>query len=333
MNTNGSRFEFKLLIPVDIYKVFSTLKNGKAAGMHWIPNRILKNVKDILTPSITDIFNASTKSKTFSDDKLLELLLFLKEVIGNYRPISILASIARIFERLLYKYLHDFLATNKILNDKQWGFRSLHSTALALIDCSTNWLLNIDKAVTNLTVFLDIKKAFDTIDHSILLEKLRYYSIMGGELDFFRSYLRSRKQCCNVNGQLSSVKNIKYRVPQGSILGPLLFILYMNDLPCCVENGYITMYADDTSLSNSVKTCEDINEKVIPNMLQISDWLKANKLSLNVIKTEFMLLGSSQRILTFGSLIAIRVDNNLIQRTSFVKYLGVIIDETLSWDM
>ena len=93
------------------------------------------------------------------------------------------------------------------------------------------------------------------------------------------------------------------------------------------------MYADDTSLSNSVKTCEDINEKVIPKMLQISDWLKANKLSLNVIKTEFMLLGSSQRILKFGSFIAIRVDNNLIRRTSFVKYLGVIIDETLSWDM
>ena len=107
----------------------------------------------------------------------------------------------------------------------------------------------------------------------------------------------------------------------------------MNDLPCCVENGYITMYADDSSLSNSVKTCEDINEKVIPNELQISDWLKANKLSLNVIKTAFMLLGSSQRILKFGSLIAFRVDNNLIRRTSFVKYLGVIIDETLSWDM
>ena len=156
---------------------------------------------------------------------------------------------------------------------------------------------------------------------------------MGGELDFFRSYLRNRKQCCNVNGQLSSVKNIKYGVPQGSIVGLLLLILYMNDLPCCVGNGYITMYADDTSLSNSVKTYEDINEKVIPNMLQISDWLKANKLSLNVIKTEFMLLGSSQRILRFGSLIAIRVDNNLIRRTSFVKYLGVIIDETLSWDM
>ena len=104
-------------------------------------------------------------------------------------------------------------------------FRSLHSTALARTDCSTNWLLNIDKRVTNLTVFLDIKKAFDTIDHSILLEKLRYYGIMGSELDFFKSYLRNRKQCCNVNGQLSSVKHIKYGVSQSSIVGPFLFII------------------------------------------------------------------------------------------------------------
>ena len=122
VNTNGSRFEFKLLKPVDVYKVFSKLKNGKAAGMHLIPNRILKNVKDILTPSITDIFNASIKSKTFPDDfKIARVTPIFKggntEDLGNYRPISILASIARIFERLLYKQLHDFLATNKILNN------------------------------------------------------------------------------------------------------------------------------------------------------------------------------------------------------------------------
>ena len=97
---------------------------------------------------------------------------------------------------------------------------------------------------------------------------------MAGELVFFRSDLENRKQCCDVNGQLLSVKHIKYGVPQGCILGRLLFTLYMNDLPCCVENGYSTMYADDASLSNSVKTCEDIKEKVIPNMLLISDWLK-----------------------------------------------------------
>ena len=177
VNTNGSRSEFKLLKPVDVYKVFSKLKNGKAAGMHLIPNRTLKNVKDILTPSITDIFNASIKSKTFPDDfKIATVTPIFKggdtEDLGNYQPISILASTARIFERLLYKQLHDFLATNKILNDKQWGFRSLHSTALALIDCSTNWLLNIDKGVTNLTVFLNIKTAFDTIDHSIYIRGL-----------------------------------------------------------------------------------------------------------------------------------------------------------------
>ena len=198
---------------------FQKLKNGKVAGMHLIPNRILKSVKDILTPSITGIFNASIKSKTFPDDfKIARVTPIFKggdtEDLGNYRPISILASIARIFERLLYTQLHDFLATNKILNDEQWGFRSLHSTALALIDCSTNWLFNIDKGVTNLSVFLDIKKACDTIDHTILLVKLRYYGIIGGELDFFRSYLESCKHCCNVNSQLSSIIVLSIEFPR-----------------------------------------------------------------------------------------------------------------------
>ena len=186
-----------------------------------------------------------------------------KEDLGNYRPISIISSITRVFENLLYKQLHESLSSKKILNKHQWGFRSLHSTALELIDCTSDWLINIDRGMTNFTVFLDIRKAFDTIDHNILLTKLNYYGISNEDLQLFVSYLCDRRQCCNINGHVSSFKTIKYGVPQGTILGP---ILYMNDLSSCLSNGHMIMYADDTNLSKAVRTLDAIKEYVIPSL-------------------------------------------------------------------
>ena len=209
----------------------------------------------------------------------------------------------------------------------------MHSTALALIDCSSNWLLNVDRGENNLTVSLDIKKAFDTIDHNILLRKLDYYGISKEELKFLKSYLSESRQCCNIIGYKSSFRPIKCGVPQGSILGPLLFIIYMNDFPNCIENGHVTMYADDTSASNSLKSCCDIEENVIPSMINICDWLKANKLSLNTTKTDFILIGSSHNNKKFDNLLAIRVGNELIRRTHASRHLGLIVDDTLKWDL
>ena len=276
------------------------LKNGKATGMHLIPNSILKAVKDIIAPSLTDLFNASIQTKLFPDNfKVARVTPIFKngetDDLGNYRPISILGSIARVFEKQLhiYKQLHDFLVENKILNAQQWGFRSLHSTALGLIDCSSDWLLIVDRGENKLMLFLDIKKAFDTIDHSILLQKLDFYGISKVDVHFLKSYISECKQCCNINDYRSSFRSINCGIPQGSVLGPLLFIIYTNDLPSCVENGHITMHADDTSASNSIKSYNDIKVIVIPNLISICDWLKANKLSLNAIKTEFMLIGSA----------------------------------------
>ena len=174
----------------------------------------------------------------------------------------------------------------------------MHSTALALIDYSSNWLIDTDRGETNLTVFLDIKKAFDTTDHEILLDKLNYIGISDTELQLIGYYLRNPKQYCKINGYKPSVKTIKYGVPQSSIIGPSLFIIFMNDLPKCIDNAHITLYTDDTSSSTTVKTCDDIiKEKVIPNFFSVIDWLKANKLSLNTVRTEFMLLAQHQAIL------------------------------------
>ena len=290
-----------------MYRLLSGLKNDKTSGIDKIPNRILKQSKDIITPALTEMFNIFIQFNIFPNDpKLARVSPIFKdgdaEELGNYIPISIISAIARIFEKLIYNQLIKFLQRNEVLGDHQ--FRSLHSTALALIDSSNNWLINIDKKGTNFTVFLDIKKAFDTIDHSILLQKLEYYGIGEEELKFFSSYLHKRRQCCIVNSHQSSFQTVRCWVPQGSIMGPLLFIIYMNDLPKSIEN------ADDTESSTVVNTCNDIIEKVIPDLIKICDRLKTNRLSLNAVKTEFMLIETSHNTIGFGNLLEIRIDDH-----------------------
>ena len=186
---DGARFKFKMIKPTDVCNILSKLKNSKATGMHLIPNNIPKSIKEIIVNSQSNVFNASILTKIFPHDfKIVRVTPIFKgsetEDIRNYRPISILALVARLFEKLLYKQLYDFLSKNETLNSQQRDFWSLHSTALALINCSPNWLINIYKGETNLTVFLDIKNAFDTIDHDTLLNKLNYFGISDTELQF-----------------------------------------------------------------------------------------------------------------------------------------------------
>ena len=153
----------------------------------------------------------------------------------------------------------------------------------------------MDKGKMNSVAFLDIRKAFDTVNHKILLDKLNHYGIRDEELSFFSSYLHRRTQCCSVNEHKSTFSEITCGVPQGSILEPLLFIIYMNDLPSYVQDVHITMYADDTSIDRAFQTCQQLKEELLPVFSKVCKWLKINKLSLNTVKTEFMLIDNSQR--------------------------------------
>ena len=188
-------------------------------------------------------------TKVFSDDlKIGKVALIYKsgdkDDLNKYRPISVLPTVARIFEKMLYGQIYEYFTSSKLLSNEQFGFRTLHSPALALGKSSSNWWLNMDKEKMNLVVFLDIRKAFDTVSHKILLDKLNHYGIKDEELSFFSSYLHRRIQCCNVNEYQSTFSEITCGVPQGSNLGPLLFIIYMNDLPSYVQdvNMYVCMY-------------------------------------------------------------------------------------------
>ena len=336
-----TKFEFQQITTAQITKVVQRLVSGKATGIHNIPNKVLKDSVHLIAPSLMDIFNLSISTKIFPEDlKVLKVVPVYKsgerESLNNYRPIAVLPTIARVFEKLLYGQLYSYLMHNKLLDERQFGFPSLHSAALALGKSTDYWLMNIDNGKLNSVVFLDIRKAFDTVNHEILLQKLECYGIRGNELIFFQSYLENRIQACSVNGHLSSFKSISYGVPQGSILGPLLFIIYMNDLPSCVKEAEITMYADDTSLYKAFRTAQDLSDELIPAFVKICEWLKMNKLALNVLKTEFMIIGTSKRLNILEQTpettpYIISVDGCQIRRVKSVKYLGLIVDDTLTW--
>ena len=203
----------------------------------------------------------------------------------------------------------------------QSGFRSLHSTLTALLEATSNWSVNIDSGLLNGVIFTDLKNAFDTIDHDILLRKLLIYGVDQSSLKWFQSYLSGRSQKCNVNGCLSSSVPVAYGVPQGSNLGPLLFLVYINDLPNCLSAASPRMFAEDTNISYAANTLSELENVINSELKNLKYWLEANKLSLNIAKTEFMIIGSRQRMHAHSNEnINIDLDGNVIKQVDKANY-------------
>ena len=200
-----------------------------------------------------------------------------------------------------------------------------------MLEATDAWSVNIDNGLLNGVVFIDLTKAFDTIDHEIILRKMSYLGVDQAAIKWFSSYLSGRTQRCSVNGKLSTARTLSCGVPQGSILGPLLFLIYINDLPNSLQNAVPRMFADDTNLTLSVKTLTELQLALAPELNNLSCWLKANKLSLNVAKTELMIIGSRQRLSVQRDDVEIRIDDQIIERVDHTKSLGLFIDAHLSW--
>ena len=218
--------------------------------------------------------------------------------MNNYRPISVISVVAKGFERIIYDQVYAYLSEHSIIWKSQPRFRSIHSTVTSLLEATDSLAFVIDRGNVNSVVFLDLKKAFDTVDHTILLSKLSTYGIQENAYNWFKSYLENRTQICSVSGSLSKTCSLQGGIPQGTILGPLLFLLYINDLPNCLTNSYPRMYADDTHLTYADKDVNIIQSWLNEDLLNISKWLIANKLTLSIAKTELKLIGSRQKLNT-----------------------------------
>ena len=330
-------FSVKLPTLSAVYKKLKDISKRKAAGLDKIPCKLLKIAAGIVAPSLTQIFNKIISMGIYPTDwKLAKVTPIFKkgkkDEMNNYRPISVISVVAKIFEKLIFEQLYEYLNNNNLISASQSGFRTLHSALTALIEAVDNWSINIDNGLLNGVIFINLKKAFDTIDHAILLRKLQIYGVDQNGIKFFKSYLSNCSQRCCVNDELSEAVPITCGVPQGSNLGPLLFLIYINDLPNCLNRASPRMFADDTNISIAANSVMELEPLINSELKNLHQWLVTNRLSLNIAKTEFMIIRSCQRLLVHSNEhINIEIDGIAIKRVNETKSLGLQIDEHLTW--
>ena len=321
------------IVEQEIIDCLSRMKEG-ANGHDSLKPSVIKKCKVHLAAPLTYVFNLSiTEGHVPTNLKYAYITPVFKSgdptLLNNYRPISVLPVFSKVLERLIFNRIYSFIDQNDILSNHQFGFRKKLSTEMALLTATDKLTQAIDNKEHTIGLFLDLKKAFDTVNIDILLQKLFLYGIRGNALLWFRSYLSTRTQSVKYYNIISSSKPVTIGVPQGSILGPLLFILYINDMPNLLQSAFPIIFADDTTLFISGKNIEVVLETFKNELVNLVEWFRANKLSLNLNKTQYMLFTTSPGVRLKE--INFEVNGNVIARVKKTKFLGVYIDEKLSW--
>lgn len=331
---NRNSFFLSPTTVAEVYDCISKLSKNKGYGPCSIPIRVLKLVQSMISKPLTKLINLSFTLGSFPLSlKTAKVIPIHKKGCqndpNNYRPISLLSNIDKIFESLMYRRLLKFLNQFNIIYRRQFGFRKNHSTTHALLNLTEEIRQALDKGNFACGVFVDLQKAFDTVDHEILLYKLSYYGIRGLPNAWFRSYLTGRSQYVFLNGHKSTIKPILHGVPQGSVLGPLLFLLYINDIYNTISFSTVSLFADDTNLFQTHHNLKFLSEKINIDLCNLNIWLNANKISLNANKTQYLLFKHKRKYLDFN--FSLEINGMAIAPSSFIKYLGLYLDEDLKF--
>lgn len=335
-DVNGLNFKFSHVSSNELKKIVFNLKNKNSVGWDEVPISIIKGVFDVISEPLCKIINQSLKQGSFPDKlKFAEIKpLFKKGNVNDpssYRPIALLSCFSKILEKVVEKQVSQFLESNKILSQTQYGFRKGHSASKAisdLVDCVSGAL---DKSNRTIGVLCDLSKAFDCVNHEILISKLEKIGIHNLELNWFASYLQGRKQRIVINkyhrNYRSNWMNINYGVPQGSILGPCLFIIYVNELSSMTKmNMY--QYADDTTLI-CTDSLRSNTQKVVQELKSLEDWCGVNGLTMNVSKTQLI---EFQTVNT-TSQPSVNSNGTNIVFQDCINFLGLEIDSKLNWNI
>ena len=271
---------------------FFQLKKNKASGYDDINSNVVLESYDEIKNILFHIFDNSINNGIFPEAlKIAKITPIFKSddktKLSNYRPISVLPVFSKVLERIMYNRVYKYLCENNLLYKKQFGFQSNHSTEHAILQVVHDISNSFDKGEFTLGIFIDLSKAFDTVDHSILSDKLKNYGITENYSEWFISYLSNRKQFISLGDKTTTLASITCGVPQGSILGPLLFLIYVNDLPNSSNILVPIMFADDTNLFYSHKNIKTLFSTVNQELNNLNEWFKSNKLSLNTKKTKY----------------------------------------------
>ena len=326
-------FVYEPCDPMEVKTIIAQLNVSKATGPNGVPTKILHLINNEVCKPLSKIYNLAVMSETHPEKlKFVNAIPIHKKgsriLLSNYRPISLLSNLNKIFEKIIFKRLYNFLEKYNCIYELQYGFRAKHSTTHALINITERIRDALDNNKPVSGVFVDLQKAFDTVNHSILLSKLEHYGIRGPINGWFKSYLYKRKQSVIINGYESDIQILNHGVPQGSVLGPLLFLLYINDLHISIQNSNVYHFADDTNLLRISTSYNKLQKELNSDLKNLNHWLLANKISLNETKTEIIHFHKINKYVPNN--LKIKMNGKVLYPSDYIKYLGIYLDETLS---
>ena len=318
-----------------VYDFVKDIDIHKSSGFNELSSVCLRDALLVLIAQLSYIFKQSLKTSKFPDKWKVATIVPIfkggnKEEVSNYRPVSLLPVTGKIFEKILHYQLVNFLDDNNFLSDRQNGFRKDRSTLGSIVNFTSDIFEAINDKKYTLATFIDLKKAFDTVNHKILLEKLYLSGIKGSTLNLLSDYLNNRIQKTICNGEISNFNNVTCGVPQGSILGPLFFLIYINDLHGVLGDKNYHLYADDTviyCINENIQNAEKEMQKILN---KFSKWCEINALTINTSKTKTMLFGSRNKIKNSYKP-DLSLYNEHLQMVPTYKYLGVNLDQTLNF--